>query len=287
LVKKNRRKSFTERSGDELLAMLDHREEYEAFTDSDLDQFVYFAVGVYGMTSRMALIPKLITLYESFLQRVPPAQRRQNYYANREQVLAGDMSVNALLPYLCSDTDIGIVSTAALDFAALHPIKPDDLLAGPKSVLDLFAKGTLSCPAAALGGLVNLGDQRVMELLNDLRRTLATTAVETMTQCRTGYLLAAVIEFYVTWLDELEGGVDDAGFGAVAAVLCDMVCASDPVVRSIQRVFPSTRDHAVELLGTWSLSEYATIVMPRLQAIARREREPRLMPHVLEAWTFS
>jgi hypothetical protein len=287
VAKKNRRKPLAEYNEEELLALLDQPEECQALSDQELDQFVNFAIGVYGMTSRMEFVPKLIALYELFLQRIPSAQRLQNYSAIRNQVMTGDMNVNGLLPYLCADDDIGIVSTAALDYAVLHPLNGSDPLTGPKSLLKLIGNGTLSCPAAAIGGMVMLGDQRVMDLLRGIRLQLVNTEVETVTHCRTGYLFAAVIDFYVTWLEELKGDYDEAVFGTVAAALCNLVRgASDPIVRSIERVFPSTPDNAVRVLGSWPLQEYAKTVRPRLQAIARREKEPRVMPYVLEAWSF-
>lgn len=287
MAKKNRRRPLAEYNESELFALLDKPEEYRALPDSELDQFVNFAIGVYGMTSRTEFVPKLIALYGLFLQRIPAPQRLQNYSATREQVMTGDMGVNGLLPYLCADDDVGIVSTAALDYAVLHPLKGSDQLTGPKSLLKLIDKGTLSCPAAAIGGMVMLGDQRVMDLLKGIRNKLANPVVETVTHCKTGYLFTAIIEFYLTWLEELKGDYDEAVFGTVAAALCNLIRgASDPVVRSIERVFPSTPDNAVRLLGSSPLQEYAKTVMPRLRAIANREKEPRVMPYVLEAWSL-
>jgi hypothetical protein len=286
MEKKHHRKALAEYDEWELLALLDQPEECQALPDHELDQFVNFAIGVYGMTARTEFIPKLIALYGLFLQRIPQQQRLQNYSATREQVITGDMSVNGLLPYLCADDDVGIVSTAALDYAVLHPLKGSDPLTGPKSLLRLIGNEALSCPAAAIGGMVMLGDQRVMDLLKGIRHKLANPEVETVTHCWTGSLFAAVIDFYITWLEELKGDYGDAVFGTIAAALCKLIRgASGSVVRSIERVFPSTRDNAIRLLRSWPLQEYAKTVVPRLQAIARREKEPRVMPYVLEAWS--
>src|SRR4051812_25350485 len=117
MAKKKSRKRLADLTEMEQLALLDDPEGYSSLSDEELDQFVYFAIGVYGMTSRMEMVPKLIELYGLFLERVDPHQRLQNYSANRDFVVNGEARINGLLPYLLSDDDIGIVSSAALDFA--------------------------------------------------------------------------------------------------------------------------------------------------------------------------
>jgi hypothetical protein len=285
MPKKTRPRPLSEYSESEMLSLLDKPEEYRTLSDLDLDQFVNFAIAVYGMTSRLEFIPKINLLYAHFLQRIPAAHRLQNYAANRDLVVSGEMSLNGLLPYLFADEDIGIVSTAALDYTVLLPLKGNDPLTGPKSLLKLIDTGTLANPAAAIGGMVSLGDQRVTNLLKNIRHKLTNTEVEILTHCSTGHLTVAVIEFYLTWLEELKGDYDDAVFGTIAAALINLIReSSSPVVHSIERVFPSTPDNAIRQLGNWPLKEYAKSVIPRLKAIAKREKEPSVMPYVIDAW---
>ncbi len=287
MAKKSRRRPPAERNGDELLALLDKPEEYQALSDEELDRFVYFAVGVYGMTSRPEFIPKVMALYEHYLQRVPAKHRMQNYFATQEQVVNREMSVNGLLPYLFTDDDVGVVSTAALDYAVLHPLEGNDPMTGPKSLLQLIRDKLLSNPAAAIGGMVMLGDQRVMGLLGRIRHQLSNTEVETVIRCMSGYLNAATIEFYLSWLEDFKGAYDDAIFGTIAAALCNLIRgASEPIVRSIERVFPSTPENAIRVLKSWPLEEYAKTVVRRLRAIAKWEKDPKVTPYVLEAWSL-
>jgi hypothetical protein len=63
MAKKNRRKPLAEYDESELRALLDKQGEYEALPDSELDQFVNLAIGVYGMTRCMELVPQLFALY--------------------------------------------------------------------------------------------------------------------------------------------------------------------------------------------------------------------------------
>ena len=204
----------------------------------------------------------------------------------RGLAVAGDAEVTALLPYLCVDEDKGIVSTAALDYCLLHPLRRNDPLTGPKLLLRLVRDGALSNRGAAIAGMLMLGDGRVMRLLRGVRRQLTTEEIATLAQCTSGYLFAATIDFYVTWLEQLQRRYDEAVFGIICAALCNLVqSASEPVVRSIERVFPSTPGNAIRLLKCWPLPQYSRLVVRRLKAIARWEPDPRLVPYVIDAWS--
>ena len=200
-----------------LIDLLEKPQEYELLTDKDLDMFVFFAVGLYGMTARIDLISKIIPLYELYVKRIPPSQRIENYKASSAEIINGKMHPIGLAPYLCLDNDIGIVSTAALDYSVLCPLENDDPLTGPKTVIDLVKKGTITLPAAAIGGLLMLGDQRVMELLTETRHGLKKQDIEIIINCRSGYIFKATVDFYLDWLEELTGDNSDKIFGVVAA----------------------------------------------------------------------
>jgi hypothetical protein len=269
----------------EKLALLDDPDGYSSLSEEELDQFVFFAIGVYGMTCRAEMVPKIINLYPLFLERVAPDQRLRNYSAVRDLVVKEGMSVNGLFPYLVCDDNNGIVSSAALDFAVLHPLKDQDVLTGPKSLLRMIRQGTITNRAAAFGGLVMLGDQRVMDLLKQIRHELNASDVKIVSHCLTGYIFSAVVDFYVSWLEDLQENYDDRLFGIIAAAICNLVRGvKEPVVRSIERVFPSTPENCIRLLASWPLEDYAEALAPRLRAIAAWEKEPRIMPDVLEVW---
>jgi hypothetical protein len=279
---------LTSYNTEELVNLLQKPEEYGAFSDDELWRYVYLMIGAYGATRWTGFIPLLMRLYALFVERIGADQRLETYSLTCDAVTRGEATVDALTPYLMADHDVMVVSTAALDYALLQRLDSGDCLTGPKCVLNMVRTGAVSNAAAAVGGLVMLGDQRVMELVKGLRHSLSRDEVETITQCWSGYLYSATIEFIVSWLEDLDGDYDDAIFGNLAAYLCRLVCdAREPLVQSIERVFPSTRENCIHILNAWPIEEYATLLAPRLQKIARKENEPRVMQHVLEAWGVS
>jgi hypothetical protein len=236
------------------------------------------------MTARIDLISKIIPLYELYVKRIPPSQRIENYKASSAEIINGKMHPIGLAPYLCLDNDIGIVSTASLDYSVLCPLENDDPLTGPKTVIDLVKKGTITLPAAAIGGLLMLGDQRVMELLTETRHGLKKQDIEIIINCRSGYIFKATVDFYLDWLEELTGDNSDKIFGVVAAGFFKLIKgAQEPVVNSIERYFPSTLEKSARILSTWPLDEYLNTLRDRLSEIAQREKEPKVLPYILSA----
>jgi hypothetical protein len=284
-ARQRRAKPLTSYGPKGLLRLLDRPGEYAGLSDADLDEFVYFAISVYGMTGRTELIPKLMALYEVFQRWLSPEQRRQNYAAVVSRVVSSEASLNALLPYLFMDEDIGVVSTAALDYAQVFPLRDGDPLSGPKDVVQHVGRGALRNPVAALGGLVTLGDQRVLDFLGPVRDRLSPQQVKILTQCSSGFLSHATVQFYLRWLEGLDGGVDDGIFGSVAGYLYrapQQAFARE--VRDVRRIVPATPEAAIEVLGRWSIAEYAALLRPRFEAILEREGGTKVMPHVMQAW---
>ncbi len=117
-----------------------------------------------------------------------------------------------------------------------------------------------------------LADQRVMDLIRSTREHLDEEQVSILTKCQTGFLNAATVEFYLSWLEDLKGNYNDAIFGLVAAALHNMVKnPSAPFVTSIEREFPATLDNnPIKLLQKWSIPQFAKNLLPRFQAIAKR-----------------
>lgn len=271
---------------DKVNLLLDRPEDYGALSNYDLDTFVHVAIFLYGKSMNAELIPKINNLYELFQQRMPEAQRLKNYSAMRGNVINKKSHLSSLEVYLLRDADLGIVSTAALDIAVLHPLDGDDPLTGPKAVLGMIDSGYLSNPVAALGGLVMLGDQRVMDLIRPRRDHLDEDQVQILTKCQGGFLYAATVEFYLSWLEDLKGDYNDAIFGLIASALHNMAQnSSAPFVTSIERIFPAPLDdNPIKVLHKWSISQYAKILLSRFQAIAKREKEPKTMHVVMQAW---
>ena len=270
----------------QLIQLLDYPEDYETLSDGDLDLFVHSIIFFYGLVKNAELRSKISPLYELFCQRIPETQRLKNYCAMRENVIKNKIDLMALMPYLCEDDDLGMVSTAALDYAVIYTPDNNDLLTGPKIILAMMTVPVVKNPAAALGGLVMLGDQRVMDLIRSTREHLDEEQVSILTKCQSGFIHAATVEFYLTWLEDLKGDYNDAIFGLVASALHNMVKnPSVPFVTSIERIFPAPFDaNPIRLLQKWSIPQYAKTLLPRFQAIAKREKDPKVMHVVMRAW---
>jgi len=272
-------------SGEELIAFLDKPKEYQKLSDTELDQLVFFCIGIYGKTNAMEMIPKLMRLYSHYLTRINVSQREQNYNAIQRQVIDRELSPNGLLPYIFQDDDIGIVSTATLDFVMVHPLKNNDSMTGVRTVLNFLVKGTPTNCAAVFGGLVMLGDSRVMKLLKPLRNKFNSDQVTILGNCFSGYTHAATVDFFLSWLEELDGGFEDSIFGCLAAIIFKLAQNSKKhVVTSIERIFPATLESSVKVLGSCSIKDYGKKIMPRLKALDTKEKGEKVMPMVINAW---
>src|SRR5262245_11418648 len=87
-----------------------------------------------------------------------------------------------------------------------------------RGIIDLIKDGHLAKPGAAFGGLLNLGDRRVVRLLLPLRDELERKAVNDVAKANSGVIHAAAVEFYLDWLETIGNDNDDL-FGAVASGL--------------------------------------------------------------------
>lgn len=257
-------------------------------SEEELDTLVARAALLSGKANDGELIGPVREIYEIFKDRATPERRRDNYLATSTSALARRTGAGALLAYLLHEDIPGIVATAALDYAVLRPLADGDALTGPREVLRLALDGAVANGAAAIGGLLMMGDPRVNALLVPIRRKIQDGDVAVVGRCQTGFMFSSTIEFYLDWLEELMGAGKDGPFGSLAGALCRMrMGALVPSVWSIERHFPTTPDDPFRLLGSWPADEYAGNIRPRLISIASRETGARVMPLVLETWGLS
>ena len=253
-------------------------------SDEQLDEALHALIGLSGSMADPTLLEQLKPLYRHAVTRLHPAMRLRNYQAMVDRVIDGAMNVRSLLPYMVCDNDRTLVSMAALDYALLAP-EEDAPTAAAEFLVDAYQHGAFANGPAILAGLLLSGDRRLLALLAPICRTLSCEDVEEMIQCQGSFLMAAVVEFYLDWLEQLDSLVEEDVFGAVAAGLANLVLGEhDGVVYDIERVIPSTRENAVQLLEQWTLAEYAAIIAPRMQALADREQGEAIMPEVLSIW---
>ena len=253
--------------------------------DEQLDAATLAAIELYGTTGSPDLVEKLMLLYRHYVTRIHPAQRLRNYQATVDRVIDGHNCVAALMPFVCCDPARIIASTAALDYVVLAPSDQESATAGSCELLDLYERGALANGVAVLGGLILTGDRRILALLKSVCRALSCEEIETLITCRSSFLTAGVVEFYLEWLENLDSETECDSFAAVAAGFANLaIGATDAVVHDIERVIPGTPDNAVRTLNRWPLSEYAASIAVRLEDVARREVGDPIMPEVMAMW---
>jgi hypothetical protein len=256
--------------------------------DAELIRFVETALVTYATTGDERMIGLLQVLYPAYA-RVASLDRRMEWYRSAmTRVVEGGHHPGALLPWLFAEPAVEIASTAALDYAVLLPPEDGNPMTGPKAVASIFTSAAAACPAGLFAGLRLLGDDRVNALIAPLRRMLSEDEVAAVCAARTGFVFAAMVDFLLDWLEETEADEEEGRFGTVAAALVSVVeTMAMPDVIDGRRRFPAPRTGSDLLEPGWQrvpLARFAERIRPRLEAIAERETEPRVMPSVLEAW---
>jgi hypothetical protein len=244
----------------------------------------------FGFFNRPEMVAPLARRYDELVAHGLSVDRRMEVYRLVVDVLTrtNSLSIGALVPFICHDADLGIVSTASIDFVSFGPLLDNDPMSQPKELIKLVDEATTRSPGAIFGGLLVLGDPRVCELLRPVRDRLSLVAAIEATQCTSGAIGAATIEFVLDWLEERSGTQKKALFGSL---VCHLLLQRRHMqvgwVTTGLRPFPvaSVSDEEFRTMGKWiSFEEYRERVGPRMIALARREPEPKMMPTVLDAW---
>jgi hypothetical protein len=126
----------------------------------------------------------------------------------------------------------------------------------------------------------------VTALLWPVRETLTKEAVDAAVRCSTGFISAAAVEFYLDWLEERQGALDDGLFGSIAAgLLLAQRNAKVDLVMTGSRPFPANGVSSEEyrrMAVMVPLADYTARIAPRLYALYRAEPPPKVMEHVLQ-----
>lgn len=186
-----------------------------------------------------------------------------------------------------NDTDHRIISTAALNLAVAMRPAIDDPMRGPSTIRALAERSDDQVTKVGLlSGLLLLGDRRTLPILDGCWRLLDEKGRRQLAASKSGYAYASVIDFFLSWLDDSTLTGDDASFGCVAAAIASMTIYADSVV-DVERKLPVWADDdrpPVLLLQEWSIAEYGQIIAPRLQDLAVRESEPKVLHRVFPLW---
>jgi len=284
-----------------LLFLSDPKAFMEIVTDADaenrfkklkgsFEDLVICEITRYGFYNDEAMISPLQDFYRSVVMEAPE-NRRLAIYMHIAGLVENTsfVTVNAFLPFIAEDNSRGIVATAAIDYVSLGSLTHGDPMSRVNDIIGMIESGQLENEGAAFGALLNLGDDRVCNLLVPLRATLDNHAVREATNCATGFIYSATAEAYLDWLEGLEGDDRDGVFGLVAsglALLRKQARITD-VVFTGRRPFPTkgvSKAAWARVRAETPYADYVKRIAPRMRALERSEPPPRVMPHVLAEW---
>jgi hypothetical protein len=281
------------RSDPKLFMAVVHEQDPEkrALSLHALDDLMTCEALRHGIFDDRAALPSLMRFYDEFFLKAP-VDRRREIYRHVAMIASqiGGWTAGAMTPFMLLDPDMGIVSTATIDYTSLGSLLNNDPMTRPKDAISMIEKGIPRNPAAVIGGLLALGDPRVCRLLVPLRASLDEHQVETVTKCFSGVTAKCVVEFYLDWLDELIDRRDYEGlsiFGHVAAGLYRLAHArSVPFISDGQRPFPVPRGEAAEWPDRKQIDprEFAASIASRILDLEGREAPPKVLPHAIRAF---
>jgi hypothetical protein len=254
-----------------------------------MDDLVMCEIVRYGVSNDAQVIEPLADLYRRYAEHAAPDVRLR-MFRNVTALVQNTtvVSINAFLPFLMEDPDGSVVSTAAIDWVSVGPIDDGDPMSRVRDVVGMIGGVRMRNTGAAFGALLNLGDDRVCRLLLPMRDGLEPDTIDAIARTSTGFLYTATVEFYLDWLEGLDGDLQDRVFGSVASGLAQLRKRSGlDMVFSGRRPFPATTASPEDwrsMQSTTDLATYTRSIAPRLYALERTEPPPRVMPIVLETW---
>jgi hypothetical protein len=256
---------------------------------STLDDLLLCEVIRYGIHNKQEMIGPLANLYRQLMSKIPE-EGRQSIYEHVVGFVENTsvVSINAFLPFIAEETARSIVSRAVIDYVSLGPLSDDDPMSRVKDIIGMIKISMLKNEGAAFGALLHIGDKRVCNLLIPLRNSLNRDAMNNAVNCSTGFIHSATVDFYLDWLEGMEGTGQDDAFGIVASglALLKMKSQTDEVATG-HRPFPAqaaTPEQFRSSLKPIPFAEYVRSISRRIYALERSEPPPRVMPRVLTEW---
>jgi hypothetical protein len=269
-----------------LSALGDDSDVWIDLDDDELKQVISVKFLEYGATQDGSRIPGLFALYRHAIDRLSVNERREMLTEFSEMIEQNEgLGHMGLMMFLVADTNPGIRSSAALSLAVLFDPDDGDELAGPRFVIHTLVNHDGGAPGqgAALGGVLLLGDKRINPQLAEVWDQLSEEAQLEMTAAKSGFVMEAVVEF---WLDRLEEGCSEAVFGSAVAAIAKMPLVSQiPFVMDVERLLPAyAGGEPMKLLRRTTFDDYLEEIRPRLEALEAAEQEPRIIPRIFEIW---
>jgi len=262
------------------------RADWRNLPTTQLKELVISSSLTYGLEPTPESLRSNKDLYHHFAARVPLGERVETAVAVSKKIEKGVGSARSLEPLIHYDPAFAVVSSAALNLAVLMPLRQNDELTGPRYVCQLMRSARSDeSRGQMLAGLLLLGDQRVMPIVRECFGLLGPGGRKELATSWSGFAYKSVVDFMLDWLDQVVDRGDE--FGSVAGALARLAIQAQPrAVLDVRRNFPATatRGTPVDLLQKWDIRDYGQIIAPRLRALAKREREPKVIPLVMDAW---
>ncbi len=273
-------------------ALLRHPEVWEHCALEVLEQLVLQTLLRYGTARNSAsMVPTVMALYQVWCQRAPAQRRMALLNEITDAVDAGAAAAWTLNAFLFKEDHVSLIATAALHYAWNTPLTdPSDPISGVRQVIHQLQSAPRLAPRAKAGilrGLVTLGDRRVMRALRPCWRVLPEAALDDFVNASTGVPLAGSIDLLLDWTSAAIDADAELHLSAfIAALVRSRTGALTDAVYEDQRRFPLFKHQDAPLFNqrAWSFEDYAEQIRPRLEALWRREPEPKLLGHALAAW---
>ena len=267
-----------------------------------LAQLLQHQALIFGFTVDTSRLAAMAGLYSLVLSTVPASERMRAVQQTGMRIEqqrrngAGEHTL-ALKIFLDYDSDPAVVSTAALTAAQVGG-SPDEPEVG-RRVIYTFALGCKEPfrQTAVLAGLMSLGDVAVYTWARDVWRQLDEEGRDSLVYAAGQLPMASAAEFLLTWAEDALLGADDnemaraiGGLGYLARVASGEF--EHPYggrgVMDVVRSFPSwahAEADVMQVRRTWTVQEFGKTIMPRLERLAARESDPKVVPDVIARWS--
>jgi len=247
----------------------------QAFSEVSLTPFVDYGINRLSVQSRLRLVVRLGETFER--------------WGRREGTPAG---VAALLPIIFRENNPGVIATATIVSAESIAPEGGDDLTGPKRALDVGRRFDDERRGVVLGALVQMGDPRVCGLVSQEWKLCSAEACRSLLEIvGQGPATVAGFEFI---LGVIQDDPTDEHYGSASGALVRLIrtakgrgahsTAGQGIV-DVERTLPCWKApegmSPIRVKRRGSVSEFAPAIRPRLEALEAREREPRVLSHVL------
>jgi len=285
-------------------SLLSRRKRWSGLSEPELTDFLVAAFAASAVNPDPGLSAACATLHDHAVGALPPFQRA-DVVVRLQEVLERigrhykTGPINVLTPFVLSDPDAVVVSTASAAAAQIFEITPDDPLAGPRFVLEVAkAAPGRARQAAILSGLAALGDARVFSLLDEAWPAFARDTLEGVLRAMGRHApTLAGIDFLASRLEHAaDPGPDHLVHPVVASLVRMAEAARDPEnprtrgegVPEIERQFPSwgvpEPEDSIRVVRTHTVGAIARRLASRLTRATAAEEQAHLISLALSAW---